>query len=325
MKITKSEKKFPVIHPDEPSRRSQWEKLVDMMIRPPKQQYRSSQLGPKQFKMNGQDCLRTEQEVDHEGMKLIVSLFGPIVSNYKVILYLHGNSSSRLEALHLLLYLPKGYTLACFDFFGCGNNPEGDTISLGVRESQQAQTVANYLRSKSYEVILWGRSMGAASALKYGKSKVIVADSSFKSMKKLCDEFAKRNKPEWIPECLITCLFPCLFYKLKSDIDEKGHFDLEELNIKEAVGKISKKTTIIFVVAEDDKLINQEHSQELYKRFKGKNKYLEVVKGGHNTKRPEEAIKKVMGLIEQHTSENSISKADIEVGEIKLLCNMQEA
>ena len=81
--------------------------------------------------------------------------------------------------------------------------------------------------------------MGAASALKYGKSKVIVADSSFKSMKKLCDEFAKRNKPDWIPECLITCLFPCLFYKLKSDIDEKGHFDLEELNIKEAVGKIS--------------------------------------------------------------------------------------
>ena len=41
--------------------------------------------------------------------------------------------------------------------------------------------------------------MGAASALKYGKVDVIVADSSFRSMKKLCKEFAKRNKPEILP------------------------------------------------------------------------------------------------------------------------------
>lgn len=60
--------------------------------------------------------------------------------------------------------------------------------------------------------------MGAASALKYGKVDIIVADSSFRSMKKLCKEFAKNNKPKIMPECLVGCLFPCVFRKLKSDI-----------------------------------------------------------------------------------------------------------
>ena len=51
----------------------------------------------------------------------------------KIILYLHGNSSSKLEAKNLLPYLPEGYCLACFDFMGCGNNDEETSISLGFR------------------------------------------------------------------------------------------------------------------------------------------------------------------------------------------------
>jgi hypothetical protein len=50
-----------------------------------------------------------------------------------IILYLHGNSSSRLEATGILKYLPYKFSLACFDFIGCGQNKEADTISLGYR------------------------------------------------------------------------------------------------------------------------------------------------------------------------------------------------
>jgi hypothetical protein len=48
-------------------------------------------------------------------------------------LYLHGNSSSKLEAISLLKYLPRGFSLGCFDFIGCGKNEEEDNVTLGSR------------------------------------------------------------------------------------------------------------------------------------------------------------------------------------------------
>ena len=38
-----------------------------------------------------------------------------------IILYLHGNSASRVEGSLLLKYLPAGVGFACFDFSACGN------------------------------------------------------------------------------------------------------------------------------------------------------------------------------------------------------------
>jgi hypothetical protein len=68
--------------------------------------------------------------------------------------------------------------------------------------------------------------MGAATALKVGKAKVIVADSSFNSFKSLCKQIAKANSPWYVPNCLISCLFPCVFIKLKNDIQEKARYDI---------------------------------------------------------------------------------------------------
>ena len=45
-----------------------------------------------------------------------------------------------------------------------------ETISLGYRESNQVASVVKYLNELGYRVILWGRSMGAATALLYGKT-----------------------------------------------------------------------------------------------------------------------------------------------------------
>ena len=46
------------------------------------------------------------------------------------------------------------------------------------------------LEKKGFNIILWGRSMGAATALRYGKAKIIVADSSFQSFRSLCKQVA---------------------------------------------------------------------------------------------------------------------------------------
>jgi len=68
--------------------------------------------------------------------------------------------------------------------------------------------------------------MGAATALKFGKAPIIVADSAFKSFKSLCKQVAKRNKPLYVPNCLIECLFPCVFCKLRGEIQEKAFYDI---------------------------------------------------------------------------------------------------
>lgn len=59
-------------------------------------------------------------------------------------------------------------TLFTFDFAGCGNS-EGEYISLGYYEKDDVDVVFKYLRSLGTvsSIGLWGRSMGAVTALMY--------------------------------------------------------------------------------------------------------------------------------------------------------------
>jgi hypothetical protein len=147
---------------------------------------------------------------------------------------------------------------------GCGQNYQEDTVSLGYRESEQVATVVNFLKEKGYKVILWGRSMGAATALRYGKTSVIVADSAFKSFKSLCKQVAKRNAPCFMPNCLISCLFPCVYCKIRSDVEEKGEYDVDCLDTTESIKSISPGTLVVFLSGDDDVLIDKRNSQRLY-------------------------------------------------------------
>lgn len=82
-----------------------------------------------------------------------------------VILYLHGNSSSRYEGYSQLGSIPPDVGLACFDFAGCGNRTEQDYISLGKKEAVEVDLAVRFLKDKNFKVAVWGRSMGAVSAL----------------------------------------------------------------------------------------------------------------------------------------------------------------
>ena len=118
---------------------------------------------------------------------------------------------------------------------------------MGYREAEQAETVVSFLRERGYRIVVWGRSMGAATALRFGKASVIVADSAFKSFKSLCKQFAKAHTPCYVPNCLISCLFPCVFCKIRSDVEQQGRYDVEMLDIAEAVKGISLGTMVVFM------------------------------------------------------------------------------
>ena len=103
-----------------------------------------------------------------------------------VVLYLHGNSSSRFEGYMQLSNLPVGVGLACFDFNGCGLRTEKEFISLGKSESEEIDTAISFLKGKGIKVVGWGRSMGAVSLLLSSKCDVMITDSPFSSLSTLC-------------------------------------------------------------------------------------------------------------------------------------------
>ena len=145
-----------------------------------------------------------------------------------------------MEAMGIIRLIPFKFSLAAFDFLGCGLNEETDSISLGYRQAEQVGSVVKVLEGKGFNVVLWGRSMGAATALRYGKAKVIVADSSFQSFRSLCKQVAKKHSPKYIPNCLISCFFPCVFSKLRNDVKELGDYDIECLDILASVRNINQ-------------------------------------------------------------------------------------
>lgn len=105
------------------------------------------------------------------------------------VIFLHGNCSSRRGSFDCLEYLlPQFISLFTFDFSGCGKS-EGDYISLGWHEREDLQCVIDYLRNcgRVSLIGLWGRSMGAATALLHGHRDPTIAgmvlDSPFSKLK----------------------------------------------------------------------------------------------------------------------------------------------
>jgi alpha/beta superfamily hydrolase len=83
---------------------------------------------------------------------------------------MHGNSSARVEGLpELALCLSIGATMLSFDFAGSGQS-EGEFVSLGFFEREDLKAVVAHLRASGRvsTIGLWGRSMGAATALMHG-------------------------------------------------------------------------------------------------------------------------------------------------------------
>lgn len=70
--------------------------------------------------------MREDYVVNHDNKNLELTMYQSVVERpfdtQYVILYMHGNSSCRVEALGLLKNIPEGISLASFDFMGCGKN-----------------------------------------------------------------------------------------------------------------------------------------------------------------------------------------------------------
>lgn len=121
---------------------------------------------------------------------ILVSIVYSISKLDRCVLYLHGNGGSRLEGLQHAAHInAEDWTLVVFDFLGCGLS-SGDYITLGYKEAEQTEIVISFLRSLNPHIKLcvWGRSMGAVTALRLPPCSEIICmilDSPFCNLKEM--------------------------------------------------------------------------------------------------------------------------------------------
>ncbi|CDJ70048.1 hypothetical protein, conserved [Eimeria necatrix] len=197
---------------------SKYGELVNFIIRPPRDNYKEEELGPPLFTMAGRLYKRTDLElVNRRNMRLQCSHFEPVLSSRSkkklpCVVYLHGNCSSRIEAMSALpVLLPQNITVFAFDFSGSGKS-DGPYISLGWWERDDVDTVVEHLRCLDTvsAVGLWGRSMGAVTALLHACRDPtiggVVLDSPFASLRRLAEELASVALQFALPHFLLAAL-----------------------------------------------------------------------------------------------------------------------
>lgn len=272
---------------------SQYNELWKAIIRPPRDKYSVRDLGPMRFAIGKSIFKRSDFTLRNRRFQsLHCSHFEPIENerpseSLPCVVYLHGNCSSRREALpYVPLLLPIGITVMAVDLSGSGLS-DGDYISLGYYEKDDLSVLIEYLRSskRCSSVGVWGRSMGAATALMYsgidkgdGFLKGIVVDSSFCSLRQLCHELVHHYVP-LLPNFLVDSALSLI----KSTIRDKAKVNIDEIAPIKAIAHC--RVPALFISGTNDTLVNPNHSKTLHDNYGGE-KMLMIIPGNHNSERP---------------------------------------
>ena len=266
-----------------------YEDLWKAVIRPNRDEYSYEDLGPDKFQINHKYYKRTDFSITNKRrLKLMCSFWEPFdeereYTRLPCVIYLHGNSSSRCEALAEIKYLlPLNITVFAFDFSACGKS-QGEYISLGWYERDDVECVIEYLRktNKVSTIGLWGRSMGAVTAIMYGDRDPTIAgmvlDSAFASLKELIEELVKErvNLPNFVLNQATKLV--------KSTIMKKAKFNLDEIEPKNYAVRCF--IPALFCHGKNDSFVNQHHCKDLSDVYAG-DKNVILVDGNHNSARP---------------------------------------
>jgi len=144
-----------------------------------------------------------------------------------------GNSSCRLESVEAVrTLLPMNIMVVAFDFSGCGLS-EGEYISLGYYEKEDVNILINHLRERDIvtRIALWGRSMGAVTAIQCAQADpsiaCIVCDSPFSSLHTLAMELVQHSDVN-IPGIMLKLAFGMV----RKSVKKRAKFDIKYVIIQ---------------------------------------------------------------------------------------------
>ena len=239
-----------------------YDELVGAIIRPPRINYTMESLGRRVFRVEGfgdKEFERLDFDlVNARGHKLVCSWWTPRLGATEdpqpAVIYLHGNSSCRAEALDVIsTVLGQECSLLAFDFSGCGIS-DGEYVSLGFYESQDLKCVVEYLRASGRvsTIGLWGRSMGAVTAIMYVQMDPSIAclilDSPFSSLKNLARDLVDSQQLR-VPRFALSIGLRII----RSSIKSRAGFDINALEPIEIVPTCF--VPALFGAGEDDDFI----------------------------------------------------------------------
>jgi len=270
----------------------------NLVIRPPRALYHTWQLGPNEFTVNGIRAVRRDFKLQgsRDGF-LHCSHYFPRrdwetepLRKYPVVVYLHGNSSNRLEAATLLgPLLQEGVSLFCFDSAGCGHS-DGDYVSLGWHERDDLAIVLEHLRKSPFcgPIGLWGRSMGAVTVLLHADRDqtigAICLDSPFVTLRQLIEDLASSVHTMCpLPYWLVMATFQLIRMRVKA----LANFDVEDVMPLEHAKR--SYVPAIFMHGGKDTFISPKHSRQIYDAYLGDKEYV-TIDGDHNSERSDRDI-----------------------------------
>lgn len=274
--------------------------LANFIIRPPRAHYSRTDLGDRTFTVDGTPAIRTDTTLSNSrNHRLHASHFRPRDStpDFPTVVYLHGNGSCRVEATMLLpLTVPYGVSLFAFDFSGSGRS-DGEYISLGVWEKHDVEAVVDFLTGSGVRrIVLWGHSMGAATALMFSgmcnrRMEVVglVLDSPFASFDKLAQSIVQEMPlPIAIPRKLVLTVGVRAVRKI---VRERAGFDVFDIDPLAAVKKIDYDLPALFLHGTADAVVPVSHGELLFRSYLCARKEWLVLKDyEHDTARPEWAM-----------------------------------
>lgn len=268
-----------------------YQELVNAIIRPPRADYKEETLGPPAFSFCGKRFTRTDFTLmTKRGLNLQCSHWEPVErtsDRIPVVIYMHGNSSARVEVLPQLSYLLSlGLAVFSFDFAGSGKS-DGEYVSLGYYEREDLMCIIAHLRATNVvsTIALWGRSMGAVTALMHGYRDPSIAcmilDSPFADLTQLCEEMVAKGKEQGIHvPGVVTNI---AIRMLQSSVKKQANFNLKLISPISHADRCF--IPALFVAGEHDDFIQKHHSEQIYDRYAG-DKNLIIVEGDHNSPRP---------------------------------------
>mmetsp|Transcript_14360 Transcript_14360/g.25714 ORF Transcript_14360/g.25714 Transcript_14360/m.25714 type:complete len:569 (-) Transcript_14360:226-1932(-) len=268
-----------------------YQELVNAIIRPPRAKYREEHLGPPAFSFLGKRFTRTDFTLQTTtGLNLQCSHWEPVertAVRIPVVIYMHGNASARIEVLpQLTVLLALGVAVFAFDFGGSGKS-DGEHVTLGYFEREDLLCVVAHLRATDVvsTIALWGRSMGAVTALMHGDRDPSIAgmvlDSPFADLTRLCEEMVDKardqgiNVPGFVSSVAIRMI--------RGSVRRQAEFDIKDVSPITHVPHCY--IPALFVAAENDDFITKAHSLSLHDAYAGDANMI-VVDGDHNSTRP---------------------------------------
>lgn len=168
-----------------------YEKAWKTIISPFKVKHKLSSLGASEQTLEGRFIKRVEIEFTSIRGKMLSGFMSycPDSEQNDLIVYLHGNGGCKTDAVDLIQTVGKyEVSVAAFDFAGCGNS-EDDYLTYGLNECHDLGLFLNavYKIIKPKSLTIWGRSMGAVTAIMFAEQHSeridgLVLDGPFRSL-----------------------------------------------------------------------------------------------------------------------------------------------